>query len=161
MSAVISECGHYRYRLTRDLERDGPNMLWVMLNPSTADGDVDDPTIRRLMKFTQSWGYGSLTVVNLYAFRATKPADLFSAIDPIGTENDCYLRKMLEQVGYGDVMVGWGNHAKLDRVQEFVDLASEYPNVRLLALDINVSGSPKHPLYVKGDVLRKIWRHNV
>jgi hypothetical protein len=89
-SAVISPCGRYRYRLDRRWA-DGPSIAWIMLNPSTADSNTDDPTIRRIRAFSQAWGFGALTVVNLYAWRATDPRDLWQAPGPVGPENDAYL----------------------------------------------------------------------
>ena len=77
--AVISQDERHRYSLTRRCGN-GPRVCcWIMLNPSTADATTDDPTIRRCVRFTQAWGYNALTVVNLYAWRATDPADLRNA----------------------------------------------------------------------------------
>src|SRR5262249_14212908 len=88
-AAVISDCGRYRYSLTRRWgDAAEPRALFVMLNPSTADAEQDDPTIRRCIGFAKAWGMGSLEVVNLYALRATDPAALLSAPDPIGPKND-------------------------------------------------------------------------
>ncbi len=81
--AVISDCGRYRYRLTRRWG-DGPLLSFIMLNPSTADAEVDDPTIRRCMGFARRDGYGGIVVGNLYAFRTTKPKALFAADNPLG-----------------------------------------------------------------------------
>lgn len=83
--------GPYRYTLTRVWEEERPRVCFVMLNPSTADASQEDPTIRRCLSFARSWGYGSLEVVNLFAWRATKPTDIFSAPSPVGEENDHHL----------------------------------------------------------------------
>ena len=159
-TASISVCNHYRYQLTRELQKFPSEwcLPWVMLNPSTADATEDDPTIKRIMEFSQRWGYGKIKVVNLFAYRASKPEIMKLAADPVGPENNHYLHQMFTEVGYGDVMVAWGNEADPKRVEEFMHIARCYPNARLLALVNNKNGSPKHPLYVKGDVLRKIWR---
>ena len=93
--ALFSPCGTYRYRLTRRWA-EGPAVAFIMLNPSTADGSVDDPTIRRCIGYGQSWGYGALAVGNLYAFRATEPQELRRARDPIGPDNDRHLECIAE-----------------------------------------------------------------
>ena len=77
--AVISQDERHRYSLTRRWGYGPAVCCWIMLNPSTADATTDDPTIRRCLRFTQGWGYDALTVVNLYAWRATDPADLRNA----------------------------------------------------------------------------------
>lgn len=89
-SAVVSLCGTYRYRLTRKWS-DLPKCWWIMLNPSTADGETDDPTIRRVMSFSKHWGYGGCVVMNLFALRATNPKAIWRHGDPVGPENDNYL----------------------------------------------------------------------
>src|SRR4029079_19593153 len=106
--AVMSPCGRYRYRLTRVWDESRPAVCWVMLNPSTADAVKDDPTIRRGSSFSWSWGAGGLVVVNLFAFRATNPADLLDAPDPVGPENDAHVRDAAK--GAGLVMAAWGVH---------------------------------------------------
>src|SRR5690348_16099160 len=107
--AVISDCGRYRYSLSRwgwD-ERSG-RCVFIMLNPSTADASVDDPTIRRCINFAQGWGYGMLEVVNLFAWRATFPKELALAPDPVGPHNGEYLTRAIT---IGDITVcAWGRH---------------------------------------------------
>ncbi len=105
----------YRYWLERDK---GSNpLVFVMLNPSTADAELDDPTIRRCRRFAADNGYTGIVVVNLYAYRATKPKDLFSADDPIGQENDNYISTAAL---INDVCCAWGANADKDRAAEVV-----------------------------------------
>lgn len=89
-SASIS--GDYRYRLGRAWAG-GPTCTFIMLNPSTADADQDDPTIRRCVGFAKALGCGALEVVNLYAYRATNPRDLLRQDERVGPENDYWLRE--------------------------------------------------------------------
>jgi hypothetical protein len=91
-TAVLSDCGTYRYRLGRRWA-EGPVDVWIMLNPSTADATVDDRTIRRCMEFSRRWGAGALVVGNLFALRATDPAELVRHPDPIGPDNDEHLTR--------------------------------------------------------------------
>ena len=77
--ATFSRCGRYRYSLWRRWEEDAPYVLWICLNPSTADAEEDDPTLRRCMGFAQDWGYGASYTANLFAWRATKPQDMMKA----------------------------------------------------------------------------------
>ena len=86
-AAIISPCGQFRYWLRRQWGGDG-TLLYVMLNPSTADADVDDATVRRCIRFARDHGFGAMEVVNLFAHRATKPADLRAAGFPVGPNND-------------------------------------------------------------------------
>lgn len=92
-SAVISEDGLYRYRLDRRWGY-GPRVAWIMLNPSTADSEAEDATSRRVQAFSRRWGFSALTVVNLYAWRATDPTDLWTAQDPVGPENDRHIAEV-------------------------------------------------------------------
>ena len=92
MSVIISSCGQYRYRLERKLGP-GKTCLFIMLNPSTADAEIDDNTIRRCIGFTKAFGFGHLLVGNLFAFRATKPADLRNASEiPMAPTISCILK---------------------------------------------------------------------
>ena len=92
-TADISDCGAYRYRLTREWS-DKPLLPFVMLNPSDANAEIDDPTIRRCMGFARAWGYGGIVVGNLYAFRTPYPETLWKAPDPYGPLNDAALIKI-------------------------------------------------------------------
>ena len=159
-TAVISICGKYRYRLTRGASDLLPI---VMLNPSTADARVDDPTIKRLLGFakrgvTVSTGtlgnrtvaYSGIDVVNLYAYRATMPCDLLTAEDPYGPENDKYLHAFCKQYAEHRIVVGWGVHAQNDVQSRFLDIAACYIDSprRLMCFGHNLNGTPKHPLYL-------------
>src|SRR5262245_44648837 len=94
-NAVISNCGRYRHVLTRQVGPGTRTATFILLNPSTADARVNDPTIRRVIGFTRQWGYDRLTVLNLFAVRATDPADLKRADDPVGPENKAWFEKVL------------------------------------------------------------------
>lgn len=139
--AVLSPCRSYRYELWRRWGSGG-TCTFIGLNPSTADETNDDPTIRRCVGFAKEWGYGSLCMVNLFAFRATQPKDMMSAADPIGPENDATLEKVF--TGSGMVIAAWGNHGKhLNRGR---DVLEKFPDIHFLKL--NSDGSPAHPLYL-------------
>ena len=149
MSAVISDCGKYRYSLSRNLAGgDGNTCLFIMLNPSTADATVDDRTIGRCKEFAKREGSSELVVANLYAFRATDPSELWACDDPVGIENDEYLSKLLKE--HRSAICGWGTNAKSDRVHEFLRLL--WPTgADLYCLGTTKHGAPKHPLYLRGD----------
>lgn len=145
-SALFSPCGRYRYELRRIWERNRPPAMFVGLNPSTADAERDDPTVRRCIQFARDWGWGGVVVVNLFAYRATFPADLFRAAAPIGPENDRCLAH--RQGGAGVVVAAWGNHGIYrDRAAEVLSKLHRPHYLRL-----NGSGQPAHPLYLPSDL---------
>lgn len=158
-SAVISPCGKYRYRLTRHIPC---VMRWIrpcafiMLNPSTADATFDDPTIRRCMAFAKEWQSTSLTVVNLFALRATNPKDLWIVADPVGPDNDQHVREVVEETARlsGNIIVAWGAAKIATGRDEMLDYLGRR---RLHCLGVNKNGSPKHPLYVPGTQGRQWW----
>lgn len=153
--AVLSADGVYRYELTRFWCDPGAFLqraaTFVMLNPSTADATVDDPTIQRCMAFARTWGLDGIRVVNLYAFRASQPSamwDAFAAgVDIVGPDNERTIRRVLVRANNEDVpvTVAWGNHGALGRVQWLVAQAREV-GARLQCLGTTQSGAPKHPL---------------
>ncbi|MEU8139034.1 DUF1643 domain-containing protein [Streptodolium elevatio] len=145
-SAVLSQCGTYRYELTRHWAP-GPVVGWVMLNPSTADAAADDPTIRRCTGYAKAWGYGGLVVRNLYALRATDPAELARHTDPIGPYNDAYLA---ECAADPLTVVAWGARGG-DRGRDVLALL-ERLGVRPYRLGATDDGQPRHPLYLKTDL---------
>lgn len=141
-SARFSRCRRYRYVLWRHWDDERPSVMFLALNPSTADHRRDDPTIRRCIGYARDWGYGSLCVANLFAWRATRPSDLMAADDPVGPRNDLWLRRLAGEVEL--VVAGWGNHGTfLDRAERVRTLFPELHYLRL-----NRSGEPAHPLYL-------------
>lgn len=150
--ARLSEDGLYRYALGRRWG-DGPPLRFVMLNPSTADASVDDPTIRRCVGFARAWGYDALTVLNLYALRATDPRELWRAGDPVGPQNDAYLQIAAES-GVGTTVVAWGANARPDRVAAFRELFAEH---EVYCLGVTKAGQPKHPLYLPASSRALRW----
>ena len=141
--ALLSPCGRYRYWLTRSwAEGNGLCVAFVGLNPSTADADVDDPTIRRCVGFAKAWGYSSLAMVNLFAFRATQPADMEAAADPVGPDNDGWLRTASASAAI--TVAAWGAGGGFKRRDEAVrDLLMRRHYLRLTK-----DGHPGHPLYL-------------
>jgi hypothetical protein len=144
--AVIDKAGLYRYSLWRDWDMEKPKLVFIMLNPSKADANIDDPTLRRCINFANSWDFGSLIVVNLFAYRSASPLDLRQVDDPIGSQNDRYLKKAIKSADR--VVVAWGNNGKLmQRDRLVLELLSKH-NVQPHCLGITKSGYPRHPLYV-------------
>lgn len=148
--AVISACGTYRYWLWRQWDNALPLLGWVMLNPSTADAQTDDPTIRRCKGFARSWGFGGIIVRNLYALRSTHPGILDRHPDPIGPSNDAELACCHEQPL---TVMAWGAFAPRERAQSIAarllcDAAQIPGSGRLAVLGWTASHMPRHPLYV-------------
>ena len=119
-----------------------------MLNPSTADAERDDPTIRRCIGYARRWGYGALTAVNLFAYRCTDPRRLRLSDDPVGPENDRYLLHVRDR--FPVVVAAWGNGGGLHaRGKTVLRLLSDCP---LHCLGVTRAGHPLHPLHQRGDL---------
>lgn len=156
MSAVISECGNYRTRLERVVQSHPlvaiPRMiLWVMLNPSTADAHKNDQTIRKVLAFSLRWGFHRLMVGNLFAYRSTDPYKLgklaSTGFDIVGPGNDEELVAMAKKAEL--VVCAWGAHGETwpERAEAVGKLlVAANPNVK--ALKFTISGHPYHPLYL-------------
>jgi hypothetical protein len=145
-SAILSADGRYRYHLSRRLDTGAARIAtFIMLNPSTADHLVDDPTFRRCLGFCRRWGCGELHVVNLFALRATDPRNLRRAADPVGPENRAWVRRAAA-IG-GLVVCGWGTHGSY-MGQDLTVLRWIEDCCTPLALGITRGGQPRHPLYV-------------
>lgn len=142
-AAELSDCGLYRYILSRG-ECANP-LVFIMLNPSTADHTDDDPTIRRCLGFAEANGYDGIIVLNLYALRSTDPQGLWASQDPIGVLNDTYLGKIANSAEH--VVCAWGRNAKADRVRQVIEIL-ERTGIALKCLGVNKDNSPKHPLYL-------------
>ncbi|MCT7584670.1 DUF1643 domain-containing protein [Aliarcobacter butzleri] len=145
--AILSEDRKYRYVLSRIWDESKPMVVIVGLNPSTADEKDDDSTIKKCINFAKNWGYGGLYMLNLFAFRATLPSDMFNASYPIGEENDKYIRKYSK---FSDkVICAWGNDGSFkNRSQEVLSILENKFYIKL-----NKSGEPAHPLYLSKDLI--------
>lgn len=154
-SAVISKCGEYRYFLRRHWDDKTAPVTYVMLNPSTADAEIDDATIRSCCRLARDWGYGGIRVVNLFAYRATKPSDMLKAADPIGPENDDYI---LDTIIQSDLVIcAWGAQKGVaKRAKHVLGLIakSKHPH----CLGTTKAGHPKHPLYIKTGTTPQLYQ---
>ena len=147
--ALFSEDRVYRYTLTRVWDMDGPRMCWLLLNPSTADEKQDDPTIRRCIAFAKAWGYGGWDLVNLFAYRSTNPDVLPRVPDPFGPLNLEHIAATTRVAPL--VVCGWGRKAPFDHDQRVLAMLRQYGRT-LHCLGLNGDQSPKHPLYLRGDL---------
>lgn len=148
-AAEFSPCRTWRYVLRRRWASVRP-VGFILLNPSTADEEADDPTIRRCVGFAKSWGAGGIVVGNLFALRSTDPRVLRSAVDPIGPGNDAALLRIANEVKGAPLICGWGTHGSLNgRGRDVVTMLFD-AGVRPMALAITADGSPGHPLYLNG-----------
>jgi hypothetical protein len=158
--AAFSEDGRYRYTLERRWDGKpfgSPGVVaWLMMNPSTADEQVDDPTVRRARDFSRRWGYGAMVVLNAFALRATKPTMLLEAEDPVGPDNDAAITTWAKQAD--KVVAAWGLPPKPLRWRS-LDVATllARAGVQPLALKVTQSGQPSHPLYIAGDTVPVEW----
>jgi len=124
----------------------------IGLNPSTADAQRNDPTIRRCIGFARDWGFGGVWVVNLFAYRATRPADLMAAADPVGPRNDFWLRKTARRCDL--IVAAWGNHGRfMNRSEQVHEMFAG----RLEVLRLNAAGEPAHPLYLPKGLRPVSW----
>lgn len=154
--AAFDAAREYRYRLWRTWDDEKPVVAFVMLNPSTADEDADDPTIRRCVRYAKDWGYGTLEVGNLFALRATDPSALRDHRDPVGDANDAYLRRVCDAAAL--VVAAWGGKGSvLDRGRE----VAQSLDADLHALDTTRGGHPVHPLYQPADADPEPWDERV
>ena len=144
--ATISPDGIYRYALTRRWDSTKGLVRWIMLNPSTADATVDDPTIRRCMGFARSWGFGGILVHNLFALRATDPRELKRHPDPVGPHNNAHLAD--PQASRLPTVCAWGAHGALNgRADAVLDLLRR-AGAKPTCLGLTKAGHPRHPLYL-------------
>jgi hypothetical protein len=152
-SALYSDCGAYRYALTRCWDAAGARLLYIMLNPSRASERVNDPTVERCERRARQLGFGAFRVVNLFAWRATDPRDLKTAEAPVGADNPGALA---EAADWADmVLAAWGIHgAHLDQgAAVAAQLRGRSPH----HLGLCRNGHPRHPLYVSYDRAPEPW----
>ena len=143
MGAIFSPCRKYRYAIWRNWNESIPRALIIGLNPSTADENNDDPTILRCMRFAKSWGYGGVSVANLFAYCASNPREMLKVVDPIGIDNDQILFNLAKDAGL--IVAAWGNKGSFMGRSDYIARSLQ----NLMCLKINKSGEPAHPLYLK------------
>lgn len=140
-TARFSRCRRFRYTLSRTWG-DGDTVMFVGLNPSTADDQQDDPTVRRCIGFAQTWGYGRLVLVNLFGYRSPKPSLIRTVSDPVGPSNDRIIRELVSETEL--IVVAWGALGDLlDRDEKVLPLLPDP-----YCLGTTKGGHPRHPLYL-------------
>lgn len=146
--AVISDDGRYRYRLWRVWDDLAPVMVWVMLNPSTADATTDDPTIRKCIGFAKAHRHGGIIVVNLFAWRATDPDELLRVSDPVGPLNDEHISWACRAPIMASIVGGWGSHKAAKKRATHVSMLVAAAGRTMQCFRRSGSGNPWHPLYL-------------
>jgi hypothetical protein len=154
-NAEFSDCETYRYSLTRRWDDTARKVLFVMLNPSTADEIQNDPTVERCEQRARRLGYGAFRVTNIFAFRATDPRDMRAATDPVGPQNDRVLRDAAAWAD--DIIAAWGVHgAHLGRGPDVGRMLAA-THVPLFHLGLSKAGHPRHPLYLPYARMPEAW----
>lgn len=161
MSAILSPCGLYRYRLERTVGMEGPVYAFFGVNPSTADASIDDATVRKWIGFTKTWGGSRFIVGNVWPLRSTDVRALATATRwlHIGRENQ---RHILAMASEADILVPcWGDRAKVPRTMhnEFDELLSLLKGTGkpLMHFGLTKGGDPKHPLMLGYDTALRPW----
>lgn len=159
-SAIISDCGLYRPRLDRDLGVPGRVAAILGVNPSTADGETDDATIRKDYGFCRRNGIGRFIKGNKFSFRATDVKELRNVADPVGPMNDAYLEQMMREADI--VIAAWGPLSKLPK-----HLRHRWKRVVMIARDVGKTlhcfgtaqdGQPRHTLMLSYDTPLVEWK---
>ena len=143
--ALFSECKKYRYVLWRIWDNSKPKVMFIGLNPSTANESSDDPTIRRVRTFAKTWGYGGVYMLNLFTYITAYPEELITCDDPLGLA-DYYLLEYAKKCE--KIIFAWGNFKECkSRANEIIKMFKGF------ALLKNKDGSPRHPLYVPNNII--------
>lgn len=147
-NAYIDDSGMYRYSLSRANSYKPKKMVnFILLNPSTADAELDDPTVKSCIRLVKFNGCDGFYITNLFAYRAANPNDLLNASDPIGPKNDRFIKKYAKKCN--KIVIAWGNKGTLHGRSNHVLESLKKITSEVYCLDINKTGQPKHPLYVR------------
>jgi len=156
VDAFFSPCRQYRYTLHRIWSEKKPFVMFVGLNPSTADERKNDPTVTRCIRFAGDWGYGGMVMMNIFAYRSTNPNNLYKLEDPVGEENNLYIAQIAREAGI--IVTAWGNHgAYKGRGDEVLRMLTEIVPAKVHHLGLTGEGQPKHPLYLRADEEPRLW----
>lgn len=148
-TAKISSCETYRYLLSRKWSY-APQATFIMLNPSTADGRLNDPTVKKCIGFARRWGMGGLMIVNLFAYRDSKPEKMLQADDPVGPDNASSISWACERAAENEglVICAWGANGRYMDQDETVVGWLEMLTIKPKCLRLTQGGAPEHPLFV-------------
>ncbi len=149
----------YRYRLSRVWDEDKPSVLFVMMNPSTADYLVDDRTVARCRGFAEDWGFGKLLVGNTFAYRCTDQKRLLEVEDPVGAENDNHLLTMAATAALIVFAYGKPHPSLRDRGRLVTEMFRAH-GYSLHVLRLSQDGTPVHPLYLPRTLKPMLWLHS-
>jgi hypothetical protein len=156
--AVIN--GQYRYSLKREWDSSNSRKaVFIMLNPSTADAKADDPTTMRCISFAKRWNCGSLEIVNVFAYQATKSKELknLSMDEATGLDNRIYIEDALTDAAMK--VVAWGEHVTMHH-KNYNELEELLKPHNLLCLGTTKDGHPRHPLFVKSSTNLEVFHFN-
>lgn len=158
-SATFSECRTYRYELGRRLSPRTDSIInFIMLNPSTADEERNDPTVERCERRALAWGFDEMVVTNLFAYRATDPRIMKAASDPVGPENDRAIwQAATSTIGNGIVVCDWGQDGLFAGRSNAVVLMLRRAGVKLHYLKMGANNQPCHPLYLSYSLKPQLW----
>lgn len=146
--AIFSSCGNYRYRLWRIWDKTKPIVGFVCLNPSTANSDANDPTVRRIKGFTNKWRYGGFILINLYSLISTNPKALISTMFPLGPLHRKHVQYACWRCDY--IVCAWGTFPEAQKmVNTTINTLKHYGHDRLYAIKLSKDNIPMHPLYLK------------
>jgi len=148
----------YRYLLWREWDNKLPRVLFIMLNPSTADAEKNDPTIKRCVDYAHAWGYGSIEIANLFAYRSTLPDELLQVEDPVGPHNLCMIEAAVSRAKL--IIGAWGAFGvpsrRMDTTFKILQMISKEDD--LYCLGRTKMGEPIHPLYQRADMKPILYR---
>lgn len=150
--AVFSDCRTWRYSLWRIWNDSLAKVAFIGLNPSTADEEINDPTVTRCINYAKKWGFGGMYMLNIFGYRATDPKKMKGFSEPIGERNNASISYVLGKNDVDLAVCAWGNHGlHLGRGKEMLSFIKGM-DVKICCLDRNKNGMPKHPLYLKSDL---------
>lgn len=157
--ALMSDNRNYRYELTRVWKPKKPKILFIGLNPSTADETADDPTIRKLTTFAKKWGYGGFVIINVFALRSTNWRNLLHTLDPIGPSNEMTLKSWayLCKVRGMKVVFMWGRNAIRVNQIWVKKVKQLFRENEVECFELTLNKSPKHPLFLSANTKPIKW----
>jgi hypothetical protein len=153
--ARFSGDSKYRYTLFRERAEGSGTVNFIMLNPSTADAQANDPTVERCQRRAWAMGYKRLVVTNIFALRSTDPKNLYSEVDPVGLDNDYWLVQVA--LTSDKVVCAWGSHGNYRDRGGLVERMLREQHIDLWQLRLTKKGEPSHPLYIPYNEEPKPW----